>query len=267
MPGPSPSPSVIRVPIKEPSGAALPQRTIGIAGVLLALGGLLVLLLLGVGRRRRALAAHRANSDATAPGDVPLRQEPPSQPPAKVRSPVAETPQSNVAPPAARPWIELDFRPKRAGTNLLNAAVEFELVARNVGPVQAEDVRILVRMLTAGPHQNDQLKAAFATGLDEPILTPFALEPGAAVSIQATGSLLLDKINRVDLKGRPMFVPILAVRAIYGWRDGADGTTAHAYIIGIDRAGGDKMQPFWLDTPSQMTDRITYRRHETGIHR
>lgn len=176
--------------------------------------------------------------------------------------------------PVLRPWLEMEFTPQRAGTTLTEAMVEFHLDVRNIGSVPATDVRIMVQLLTANAQQNAQLSGVFALPTDHPVLVPFVLEPRDTASINAVGTLALDKIHRVDLQGRPMFVPILAIRAVYGWGGaGPDpsvvghGSTANAYILGIDRDGGDKMQPFWLDGGPRMADRITYRLHEIGIRR
>ena len=176
--------------------------------------------------------------------------------------------------PVLRPWLEMEFSPQRAGTTLTEAMVEFHLDVRNIGSVPATDVRIMVQLLTANAQQNTQLSGVFALPTDHPVLVPFVLEPRDTASINAVGTLALDKIHRVDLQGRPMFVPILAIRAVYAWGGaGADpsavghGSTASAYILGIDRDGSDKMQPFWLDGGPRMADRITYRLHEIGIRR
>ena len=173
------------------------------------------------------------------------------------------------AAPALRPWLEIDFVAKRAGTTLTNATVDFELSVRNIGSVAAHDVRILVQLLTANPTQSAQLHAVFRRPADQPIMAPFALDPLDAARINAVGTLASDKINRIDLDGRTMFVPILAVRAVYGWagNTGEPGTTANAYILGVDRDGQEKMEPLWLDNGPRMADRITHRLHEIGIRR
>lgn len=159
--------------------------------------------------------------------------------------------------------------PHRAGTNLTSATVDFELAIRNIGSVVANDVRVMVQLLTANPHQNVQLQTVFDRPTDQPIMAPFALDPGDTARINAVGTLAFEKINRLELEGRPMFVPIMAVRAVYNWADnrGDRGSTANAYILGVGREGQGKMQPLWLDVGHRMVDRITYRLHEIGVRR
>lgn len=149
------------------------------------------------------------------------------------------------------------------------ATVEFDLAVRNIGSVTAEDVRVLVQLLTANPEQNAQLNAVFGRPADQPILAPFALQPADTARVSAMGTLASDKINRITLEGREMFVPIMAVRAVYGWAGaaGAPGSTANAYILGVGRDGQEKMQPLWLGATPRMMDRIIHRLHEIGIRR
>lgn len=270
-------------------------------------GGALAVLLLALGgwviaQRRRAAGrdpAERTDVEQAAaapiaklPAAPPVAPPPPQQlakpSPLRVPAPVPSADPISVPPPAdlqpkpsmlrpaapeaspvLRPWLEIDFVAKRAGTNLTSATVDFELGVRNIGSVAAHDVRILVQLLTANPAQSAQLHAVFRRPVDQPIMAPFGLDPLDTARINAVGTLASDKINRIDLDGRTMFVPILAVRAVYGWagNKGEQGTTANAYILGVDRDGQEKMEPLWLDNGPRMADRITHRLHEIGIRR
>jgi hypothetical protein len=271
----------------NPSTAASPStlwrdRLPIIAGAALLM---LVLSMFGImmGRRRR-----RAQQDETVDISTPEAPWPPAPPPpaqpegiAPSVSPALPVPPAPsmlrpalpAAPPVLRPWIEIDFVAKRAGTNLTSATVDFELAVRNIGSVVANDIRIMVQLLTANPQQNAQLHAVFGRPADQPILAPFALDPDDTAKINAVGTLALEKITRLEFQGRPMFVPIMAIRAVYGWAGdrasdkGEGGCTANAYILGVDRDGHDKMQPLWLDVGPRMADRVTYRLHEIGIRR
>lgn len=189
----------------------------------------------------------------------------PPRPPAPTPAPHAP------APPALRPWLEIVFLPQRVGIDATHALVEFKVEVHNIGSVPARDVRVVAQLLTANPHQNAQLDGLFSSprNRDRPLVDPALIEPGGHVFIEATGMLGLDRVHRVEAFARPMFVPILAVRAVYGWGDTGEGegATANAFILGVDRGEGDKMGPFWLDAGPSMTDRITYRLHEVGVRR
>lgn len=225
-----------------------------------------------------APANHWPPPPAPAPAAVPEPAPLPPADPAPVPAPAQRKP-SMLRPtppppptpvePGLRPWLEIDFVPRRAGTNLTSATVDFELAIRNIGSVAANDVRVLVQLLTANPHQNAQLQTVFDRPTDQPIMAPFALEPHDTARINAVGTLAIDKINRLELEGRPMFVPIMAVRAVYNWAGnrGDGGSTANAYILGVGREEQGKMQPLWLDAGPRMADRITHRLHEIGVRR
>lgn len=274
-----PTGTVTRVPL-APTPPQGERQWIMIAGLVLIAGGLGVLLFTGVSAlaRRRAMtpaggrAGARRDQEAVIdfPPSIPspLLTPVPALAPAPAPIPPA-APVPRVTAPVLRPWLEIDFTPFRAGRNLTGAAVEFELAVRNIGSIAASDVRIMVQLLTANPQQNAQIAAAFGVPTDKPVIAPFPLDPGDLASIKAVGTLALDKISRVDLQGRPMFVPILAVRAVYGWEGerGQGGSTANAYILGIGHQGQNKMQPFWLDHEPRMAERITYRLHDMGIRR
>ncbi|OYY63157.1 hypothetical protein [Sphingomonas sp. 28-62-11] len=283
---PSPVPSPIAdEPNRQPGPSAVELDT----AFLWAGGAALVTLLLVGGliawRRRRpeAKAAPRTeNQPVPVPPLVPYPEPaiqppppPPVSPPAPSmlrREPVAPPASPaipRVAAPVLRPWLEIEFIARRAGTNLTSASVDFELAIHNIGTVAATDVRILVQLLTANPHQNAQLQTVFDRPTDQPIMAPFGLDPDDTARINAVGTLGIEKINRLELEGRPMFIPIMAVRTVYNWASnrGQPGATANAYILGVGREGQEKMQPLWLDTGPRMADRITYRLHEIGVRR
>lgn len=188
------------------------------------------------------------------------------------RGPRAPAPLADPAPSidsvkAPRPWIDIGFRALRAGRDDVNALVEFELEIHNRGSATAHDTRIIAQLITAGPHQNHQLEAIFASPPAKPLIDPPVIEAGGHAYIRASGSVVLDRVNRLELSGRPMFVPILAVRVFYDWEGGSDGFSANGFILGIDRNGTDKMLPFWLDMPAKLHDRIGWRLHEISARR
>lgn len=281
-PTPTPAPRDRRAP-DFAIGDPLPFAGAAALAALLVIGGLI-----WFGRRRRDRAAivrsdepiaasptmQQPSAPAPEPAPPPAEPAPAPMPDQRKPSMLRPTPPPPPQPPAPaepalRPWLEIDFVPRRAGTNLTSATVDFELAIRNIGSVAANDVRVLVQLLTANPHQNAQLQTVFDRPTDQPIIAPFALEPHDTARINAVGTLAVDKINRLELEGRPMFVPIMAVRAVYNWAGnrGDRGSTANAYILGVGREGQGKMQPLWLDAGPRMADRITHRLHEIGVRR
>src|SRR3546814_3446433 len=132
--------------------------------------------------------------------------------------------------------------------NVLSAAVDYELVVRNQGAAEARGVRIALQIFTAGEHHDAELRDYLDAPVDAPIVAAFDLAPGAAKTVRAIALLPKEAVNVVTVQGRPMFVPLVAINAVYHW-DGGDGQTATSHVVGIAQPGAAKMQPFWLDAP------------------
>lgn len=168
--------------------------------------------------------------------------------------------------PGPRPAIDLQLVIHRAGTTPAGAAVDFEIVLRNEGEVAARNIRLAVRVITASERQDSELAAILSGRPDKPFTPPFELAPGQDAAFQATASLPDERINRLSLGGRPMFVPILALIADYEWADGHSGL-AVAYLLGHERPGNSRMAPFWLDTPPMLLTPIGMRQHGEAVRR
>lgn len=166
----------------------------------------------------------------------------------------------------ARAQIEVAFRPRRAGTNLTSAAVDCELVVRNTGSAPAHAVRLSVALITAGNAHDAELHALFDNGGVRPVVAPFDLAPGADKTVKAMAMLPKEAINVVSVKGRPMFVPMVAVNALYEW-SGGSGQTASSHVVGIAGSGGERMRPFWLDQAQRMHDGVSEHAHSVAVRR
>jgi len=245
-----------------PSESAMPAIGLG-------LGGVAVVLALGAlgwwwwrrreadrGDRRRdrdheIFLLHPAGGDG---GDsVP--------PPPEVKEPVAPPPQTPPAPtpfeaaPDTRALIEVTLVPKRAGTNVLSAAVDYTIVVQNAGDSAATGIRLDVRLLSAGTQQDAQIAAVFAAPIAQPITAPFDLPPGATVELGGMAMQPKQTLEPLDVAGKVLFVPVLTVNLTYDWVGGS-GQTARSYVIGIDRGATAKLQPFRLDAPPRMYDTV-----------
>src|SRR3546814_7060395 len=102
--------------------------------------------------------------------------------------------------------------------------------------------------------------------VDAPIVAAFDLAPGAAKTVRAIALLPKEAVNVVTVQGRPMFVPLVAINAVYHW-DGGDGQTATSHVVGIAQPGAAKMQPFWLDAPPRMYDGVGEHAHAIALTR
>lgn len=173
-----------------------------------------------------------------------------------------------VPPPAAasvspRARLAIEFRPKRAGLNLLSATSENEISLTNIGDASADDIRVQVVLLSAHSGQDAELAELYAAPIQRPVVPAFALAPGETRTVTAVAALPRDSIRSLTAAGRPMFVPIVAVNVIYA----GGGQLAQAFAVGIERVDSAKLAPFWLDAPSRTYDQVAARPHAAALER
>lgn len=165
----------------------------------------------------------------------------------------------------ARARLDIAFAPRRAGTNLTAAAVEYDLAVRNNGVVAATGVRLDVRLLSAGAQQDVLINALFAEPIERSITTAFDLSPGAEVQLGGMGILPRDSVAVMTIEGRELFVPVVTVNLTYDWAGGS-GQTARSFVIGIERGGDARMGAFRLDA-ARMFDQVGALEYTVAIDR
>ena len=235
------------------------QPTNGLSGWLLAAIGASVLALVALcgfllGRRRSTREQEVVEEASPEPVELP----PPAKPPS-----------GHVVVPARRrvaeeqvPQLEITLIPKRAGTNVLSAAVDYRVIVRNTGTVPARDIRFAIYMLSASARQAQDLQMIFAAIIEQPVVAPFDLAPEQEMDLSGMAMLPRDQINVMTIDGKPWFVPVLAMKADYRWGEnvGAPGVATAAHMIGIDRGEGAKMAPFRLDGGPHMHPEVAERK-------
>ncbi|WP_332714640.1 hypothetical protein [Sphingomonas sp. ZT3P38] len=187
---------------------------------------------------------------AVAPEPAPLEFGP-EAPPAPVEPAVAP-----VAPAIVPAMLDIELRAKRAGTNLLSAAVDYDIVVRNGGDAPARAVQADVRLLSAGAEQDGWIRSLFSSPIECPITPPFDIPPHAAIELSGMAMMPKEMLSTMTVQGRVLFVPVLAINLLYE-RDGEAGQTAASFVIGIDRGEGAKMAPFRLDAGPRMQADVT----------
>lgn len=196
----------------------------------------------------------------------------PLQPSGQVRTPVqgtpADQPRSPATPAEAPRFLDRsDKMPpaqialdepvvSRAGVNMVTATADVTVVLRNTSDVPARGVVLDVRLTSAQPNQDAALAALFAGPAGRPAAPPFDLAPGETKRVRALVTMPRDAITVLQAGGRPMFVPVVAIRALH-----AGGQTTAVHALGIERPGQAKLGPFWLDQPSRMFDTVGVRPH------
>lgn len=197
---------------------------------------------------RRAPATARDEPSVT---DLVRSDATPAAPPVVPRQPPGTS---------ARAELDIAFRPRRAGTNITSAAVDYELVVANRGTAPAHDLRIGIDLVTAGDHHDTDLARIFAAPVARPVVAPFDLAAGETRTVRALVMLPREAINVVSVKGRPMFVPIVAINARYADRQG-DAQATRAHVVGLDRGPGQKMRPIWLGADPRMHTDVAQSAH------
>lgn len=191
--------------------------------------------------------------------------------PAVTSAPEAPPPIAAASAPVAQParaMLDIALTPKRAGTNLLSASVEYRLDVHNGGDLPATDVRLDIRLFGAGREQDAILAALYASPIAQPITAPFEIEPGAALHLDGVAMHPRDTLEPLApgaAGGPALFVPVVSVNLRYGWACGGAGQSAGAFVIGIVRGEGGKLQPFRRDGTARMHDMVAALPYAAGM--
>jgi hypothetical protein len=157
-----------------------------------------------------------------------------------------------------RPWLELEFTPQRALVDDNKAAVAFELSIFNSGSASAHDVLVEVALFNAGPMHDHQILQFFdRKGEGERIRE---IPPLQRVTVESAVTLRREFVRPIEVEGRMLFVPLLALNAAYRWSAGL-GQTAVSYVVGKTTAG-DKLAPFRLDLGPRVFRKLGAREHQ-----
>ena len=138
------------------------------------------------------------------------------------------------------------------------AMLDFEITVANASPAMIEGLRVAYGLMSASQIQ-DELIASFHMTQLPPVADPFSLAPRAGMRIPGRVGLAPDKINIVDVGGRPMFVPILLIDL--RWRSGLSlKHQGSDFMVGMG-GQGDKLGPIWLDKGAQRHERLNANRY------
>jgi hypothetical protein len=185
-----------------------------------------------------------------------------AQPPRATPTPPAQTPVSSD-----RARLSLALHPRRAGLNLLSATVEAELVVRNDGAVPASAIRIGATLIGATPGQGDDIAPVFTQPVGRPAAPPFALAPGEERRLRLVVAQPRAEIVSLTAGGRTLFVPVVAINALYEAAPGVEGQSGRGFAVGVERVDSAKLAPFWLDQPARMHEQLAVRPYGAGVDR
>jgi hypothetical protein len=246
-----PTPVEAAPPIAEPAPAPEPSAPEGAFPWLYAIPAaalaLLALAFLFRRRRRSALIA-----------EAVVEVEAPVSAPAPAPAPPAE--------PEPRPWLELRLKAEKAQATLTETVVQFELEIENSGKNAARNLRIDVKMFNAGQEQDQEIGAFFRTaGRQSTKLNLPGIAPGQVGAIRGEVAMPRDEMRAVVLENKYLFIPMIAVNALYDWGEGETGQTARSYVVGRELEQNEKMGAFRVDLGPRVWRTIGQRQHTLAM--
>jgi hypothetical protein len=208
---------------------------------------------------RGALAGALFAGDAEAEPEAETGRVPAAEPIPAPLAPVAAGPEPAAAEPvvagpvaaepseAPRPWLDLDIKPDRAAATDTEAVVHYQLQVTNVGDAPARNIRIDARMFNAS--EADGLDSFLEGAIHRHSGSPHvALPPGESLRLDASTAMKKEDVRAIELAGRSIFVPTVAVNVAYDWGEDGQGRTSRSWVVGRESGvAAAKMGPFRLD--------------------
>lgn len=165
-------------------------------------------------------------------------------PPPPVRGPSPARIATPPAPVSVEPF-EIAVQPLRIEIGEREVVIELELTIANITASSADAVRLALLALSASPDQDAQLAAFHGSSHLMAPAEPFDLAAGSGARMPVQLAMPRDAMHVVDVGGRPMFVPIVAIDV--RWRGGLSiKRFAASFMLGGAGQGG-KLAPIWLD--------------------
>ncbi len=180
-------------------------------------------------------------------------------------APAAAAPPVRPRPdPIPRPWLELTLKAERASFTAAEAELLFELEIANKGGSDARNLRIDVKMFNGGAEQDKEIGAFFRTaGRDTTKLTLPLAEAGVTGVIHGRVTMPREQMKAMQLDERLLFIPVVAVNALYDWGNGRTGQTSKSYIVGRElQEPSDKMGAFRVDQGPRVWRTVGQRPHK-----
>ncbi len=149
-----------------------------------------------------------------------------------------------------RALLSLSLEVLRINVTATNIAVNFVLTIRNQG--SADAVGVLTRLaLQQGSAMPEAVLNLFYDGAGGSVLRDdISIAVGASEVLTTEVNLPRGGIEPIQIGGKPMLVPVLALDVTYHWDGPADafGQIAQAFVLGrMPASGSDRLGPLRLD--------------------
>jgi hypothetical protein len=192
------------------------------------------------------------------------RRRRPQEEPLVEAAPITAAPPPAPRPdPVPRPWLELELKTDRASFTETEAVIQFELSISNAGGSLARNLRIDVKMFNAGREQDQEIGAFFKTaGRQSTKLNLPGIAENSTGIIRGEVAMPLEEMKAVKLDGRMLFIPVVAVNALYDWGENRTGHSAKSYVVGRElEQSSEKMGAFRVDQGPRIWRTIGQRKH------
>ena len=163
-----------------------------------------------------------------------------------------------------RPQLAFEFKPIRVEIDATGGALlSFELTVINNGGAPARDLTIEAAMMNAGPSQDTEIAAFFRSPVARGDRIPL-VPPMGRINVRSRVPLAPHQINPIEIEGRKLLVPLVAINALYRW-SGGDGHQSASFLVGRGGEDGGKMGPFSLDRGPRAWAGLGARPHSAGL--
>jgi hypothetical protein len=124
--------------------------------------------------------------------------------------------------------------------------VQYALVLTNIGEAAAGNIRIDGRMFNASA--DGEVDAFFAGPIHEVSGSPQVfIKPGESIALQGQIGMKREELHAIEVQGRVIFVPLVAINVAYDW-EGGGGRTSTSWLVGRTPSSPEaKMGAFRLD--------------------
>jgi hypothetical protein len=172
----------------------------------------------------------------------------------------------NVVGIQIRPWLQLEFTPERVAATATETTVHYELVIRNTGNAVAKNVRVEAAMFNADAQQDREIRAFFSRPVSDKTSRVLAIPPRGSARLRNAVTMPKGDMREITIEGRRLFIPIVAINAIYEWAERKSGQTSMSYLVGREiEKRTDKMAAFRLDLGPRVYRSLGTRQSETAL--
>ena len=208
------------------------------------LAGLIVLLALGLARRRRRSVTPGARRSRPAPPAVAARGSEAAVEAAPPPVPIEPAPPAATAPLSLAPFT-LAFHPLEARATALGSSLKARITV-TAGDASVTGLSLDLMMAGAGEAGDEQLARFFVEGSGQPRVELPDLAAGESHVVERSLRVGARDFRPIQLADRAIFVPLVGLD-LTGVVEGEVVRVTAAHVVGRSPKAGGKMGPFRVD--------------------